>query len=239
MNTHQIKLTGKRWSAKQVVCVAWVGLALLVLLPATVLLNGSFPFLSIIWLVVPLVVVVRSKDAHRIGFRGIHWRVFFSTAAINLSALLLIAVLAEPWSHAYQALVKAALASPSPDTTFAWLVRFNGVPAWAGLLLYTGLVTIFGEELFFRGWLLQTLQRCMKPVWAIVLQAALFTLPQLLAAFFLAPVQGAVYAVAYSFLAIGVVGGWAAWRTQSIWPSLASAAIWNLVIVAVVLNPVN
>ena len=70
---------------------------------------------------------------------------------------------------------------------------------------------------------------------AIVIQAALFTIPQLLAALLLSPYQGVIYAVVYSWLAIGVIGGWAAARTQSIWPSLASATIWNAVMVAWVL----
>ncbi|OGN89700.1 MAG: hypothetical protein A2Y88_01840 [Chloroflexi bacterium RBG_13_48_10] len=70
---------------------------------------------------------------------------------------------------------------------------------------------------------------------AIVIQAALFTIPQLLAAFLLAPLQGLVYAIMYSFLGIGIIGGWAASRTQSIWPSLASATIWNIILVAWVL----
>jgi membrane protease YdiL (CAAX protease family) len=107
--------------------------------------------------------------------------------------------------------------------------------AWGGLLLYSGLVTIGAEELFLRGWLLQALQHRMDKGWAIVIQAALFTLPQLLAALLLAPWQGVLYAVMYSWLAIGVIGGWAVARTQSIWPSLASATIWNAVMVGCVL----
>jgi membrane protease YdiL (CAAX protease family) len=33
-------------------------------------------------------------------------------------------------------------------------------------------------------------------------------------------------------LGVGVIGGWAAARTRSIWPSLAAAAIWNVVLSA-------
>ena len=157
---------------------------------------------------------------------------FLVTAGINLGLLVLLSGLVEPWSRAYGDLVRAALAGEPPDTTFAWLVRFSGPVAWGGLLLYSGLVTIFAEELFFRGWLLQAFLRRMRPAWAILLQAALFTLPQLLAALLLRPLQGAVYGVVYSFLAVGVIGGWAAWRTRSIWPSLAAAALWNLLMTA-------
>jgi len=89
--------------------------------------------------------------------------------------------------------------------------------------------------LFFRGWLLGLLHRRMSKSWAVGIQAVLFTLPQLLASFLLTPVQVVIYAVVYSWLAVGVIGGWAAARTQSIWPSLASAVIWNALMVAWVL----
>jgi membrane protease YdiL (CAAX protease family) len=75
----------------------------------------------------------------------------------------------------------------------------------------------------------------MNRGWTILIQAALFTLPQLLAALLLSPLQGVVFAVVYSWLGVGVVGGWAAARTQSIWPSLASATLWNMIMIAWVL----
>jgi membrane protease YdiL (CAAX protease family) len=84
--------------------------------------------------------------------------------------------------------------------------------------------------LFFRGWLLQLLCRHVKPALAIVIQAALFTLPQALVALFLEPTQAAVYITVYSFAAIGLAGGYAAWRTASIWPSLALATAFNAVL---------
>ena len=103
------------------------------------------------------------------------------------------------------------------------------------MLLYSGLVTIFGEELFFRGWLLQIFQQWMNNAWAILLQAILFSLPQLMAALLLSPMQGLIYASVYCWLGVGIIGGWAAARTQSIWPSLVSATIWNLIMVAWIL----
>jgi membrane protease YdiL (CAAX protease family) len=44
-----------------------------------------------------------------------------------------------------------------------------------------------------------------------------------------------VYAVAYAFVGIGLVGGWAAARTRSIWPSLIAAVALNAVLTAVAL----
>jgi membrane protease YdiL (CAAX protease family) len=224
-----------KWGIAEFVLATWIGLALVLSVMATLYLRGSFPIFTFIWLIVPLLVVIRTHDAHQVGFSRISWQMFFITTAINLSLLVLVSLSVEPWSHSYQALVQGAVSGTPPDTTFAWLVRFKGITAWGGMLLYSGLVTIFGEELFFRGWLLQSLLRKMNKAWVFVIQAALFTIPQLLAAFLLTPVQGIIYAVVYSFLGIGIIGGWAAARTQSIWPSLVSATIWNLIMIAWVL----
>ena len=225
----------KKWGIIEFLFVIWAGLALALSILATLFFRGSFPIFTAIWLIVPTLIVIRTHDAHRVGFCRIPWLKFLTTTAVNLTLLLVVSLAVEPWSHTYQALVKAAISGTPPDTTFVWLVRFKGVTAWGGLLLYSGLITIFGEELFFRGWLLQSLQQKMNKTTAIVIQAALFTIPQLLAAVLLPPAQGLIYAFAYSLLGIGIIGGWAAARTQSIWPSLVSASIWNLIMIVWVL----
>lgn len=227
----------KNWGVTEMVLAAWAGSALVILVPATRFLQAAFPIFTVIWLAVPLLVLLRSQEASRVGVRRISWRALWTTTVINLGALLAVVVLFEPWSHAYGALIKAAVAGTPPDTTFAWLVRFEGWSGWAGMLLFSGGVTIFAEELFFRGWLLGWLQRRMGKWRAIALQAVFFTLPQLLAAVFLSPMQGMVYAVVYSWLAVGVVGGWAAARTRCIWPSWISATTWNLILTMWVLSP--
>jgi len=223
-----------RWKQPEIVCAIWSFLALAALLPVTYLLNGAFPIFTVLWILIPLVVVGITKDASRVGFRAISWRAFIQAAAINLGGLLLITLLIEPWSHTYQRLVEAALSSRPPDTTFAWLLRFPRTPALGAMLVYSELVTLFGEELFFRGWLLQLLQKRWGTRWAVAIQATLFMIPNLLASFVLPPLQGILYALVYTWLAIGIVGGWAASRTGSIWPSLASAALSNLVLVALI-----
>ncbi len=213
----------------------WSVLALALLLPVTWLLKASFPIFTLVWIVVPLVVAWRTKDASQVGFHRIAWRELIQVTAVNLGILLAIMFLFEPWSHTYRDLLQLALSSDNPDSTFAWMLRFPRLPGLAAMTFYSGLVTLFGEELFFRGWLLQALRRKMSTAWAVVLQAALFVLPNLLVAFTLPALQGSIYAVVYTFLAIGLVGGWAAARTGSIWSSLISAILCNLVLVAFVL----
>ena len=220
----------------EIIFAIWCLLALAALIPVSILLEGSFPIFTVLWILVPLGVVLKTKDASRVGFRLIPWREFVRVSVINLVGLLLIALLLEPWSHTYQRLLEAALSSRTPDTTFAWLLRYPRVPALGGMLFYSGLVTLFGEELFFRGWLLQALKKRMKTPWAIALQALCFVIPNLLAAIFLPALQGALYALGYTWLAIGLVGGWAASRTDSIWPSLFSAAVMNFVFVVLLVR---
>jgi membrane protease YdiL (CAAX protease family) len=223
----------RRWKRLEICFAGWCLLALASLLPVTYLLKGSFPIFTVLWIVIPLAAVARTKDARRVGFRAIAWREFMQVSAINLGGLFVIMLLVEPWSHTYQRLVEAALSSQTPDTTFAWLLRYQRVPALGGMLLYSAMVTLFGEELFFRGWLLQILKQRVRAPWAIAIQALFFVIPNLLASLVLPALQGVLYALVYTWLAIGMVGGWAASRTNSIWPSLFSATAMNFVFVAV------
>jgi membrane protease YdiL (CAAX protease family) len=210
----------------------WVVLALLSLFPTAFLLKGAFPIFTILWIIVPLIAAWRRMDAARVGFRSVPRGELVKVTALNLGGLLILMLAFEPWSHTYRKLLELVLASPSPDTTFAWLVRMPPFPALLGMMVFSGLVTLFGEELFFRGWLLQVLQKRLGTVWAVLLQAAVFVLPNLIVAFMLPPLQGALYALVYTFLGIGLLGGWAAARTGSIWPSLISATLCNLALVA-------
>ncbi len=213
------------------VFVTWAVAALLALVPVAVALDAAFPILTVVWILVPLLLVARTRDVAGIGFRRVPPRLFFETAAVNLAFSFALMLTFEPWSHTYEHLLQLATSTQPIDSTFAWLVR---LPRLAGLLamtLYSGLVTMFGEELFFRGWLLQTLRRRMGTWRAIGIQASLFTIPNALVAAFMSPLQGSLYVVVYAWLSVGVIGGWAAARTGSIWPSLASVTLVNLVLV--------
>jgi len=233
MNTTQSTSSTPRKPAKwEMIAAGWIVLALASLYPVTLFLKGTFPIFTMILLVVPLVVLARRWDAQRIGIRPISPGDLVKFGGISLGGSLLLMAIFEPWSHTYRILLTLATSSPNPDTTFGWLLRFPGPAGWIGFTLFAGLVTLFAEELFFRGWLLQWLQLRMRLNLAIVLQALLFTLLQGLAAFLLPPLQGTLYGVVYSFLAIGLIGGWAAAKTRSIWPSLASATVYNVIMVA-------
>lgn len=212
------------------IALLWILLALLSLLPLTAWLDTSFPLFSFLWLLVPLISLIKTQDAARIGIRPIPWKQFAKYGAINLALLSLTMALFEPWSHTYQTLLNTVFASKPMDLTFVWVTQYPGTLGLVGMFLFSGLVTLFGEELFFRGWLLQLLLKRMSPTWAILIQALLFSIPQSMVALFFQPLQAALYIVIYSWFAIGVIGGWSAWRTGSIFPSLATAAIMNLIL---------
>jgi len=217
----------------ETICITWCLLAICSLYPVTQFLGGAFPIFTVIWLLVPLIVVVISQDAREVGFRSIPRDEFLRVAAINLVGLLVITLLIEPWSHTYQMLLEAAFVSQPPDTTFAWLIEFDRAPALTAMLVYSGLVTMFGEELFFRGWLLQQMKKRWRVGWAIGVQATLFVIPNLLVTLMLPSLQSILYVV-YSWLAVGVVGGWSAARTDSIWPSLVSVTLANFLFVILI-----
>lgn len=103
---------------------------------------------------------------------------------------------------------------------------------WMGLALFSGFVTLYSEELFFRGWLLQTLNRRTQPRVAVIGQAIVFTIFQSIPVFFFEPVQAVLYLLIYAF-GLGVIVGVAAQRTQSIWPGLAVVTVANLVLTVI------
>ncbi len=196
MNARKVNMPRyMEWGLAEATFFVWVLLALAVLAPVTTLLDSPFPIFTVIWLAVPLIAVVRSGNAHSVGWHLVTVPEFVKVTATCLSVMLLLSALVEPWSHTYQLLVQKATAGPHPDSTFAWLVRFPGISGWTGMLAYSGLVTIMAEELFFRGWLLQFMRKRTGRTRTVVLQALIFTLPQLLPALLMPAEQAIVYVV--------------------------------------------
>jgi membrane protease YdiL (CAAX protease family) len=204
--------------------IAWTTLALVALLSIPWMLETTTPVFQLLWLVVPLVHLLRYRDASAVGLTTLDLRRFLgvSLAAGATYAALVVAV--EPWVGVYDRLVELALAGPDP--TFAWLVRFDGPIAWIGLLLFSGFVTLYSEELFFRGWLLRVLERRTRPGVAVVAQALVFMAFQALPVLFFSPVQAVFYLTVYAF-GLGLVVGLAAHRTGSILPGLAVVTVAN------------
>jgi membrane protease YdiL (CAAX protease family) len=216
---------------KERLFIVWAVSSLLLVILVSIYYKTSFPIFTIIWISIPLGVVIRKKDAGAIGFRAIPINEFIKYTLLNLGLTLLIIGLFEPWSHTYQKLLELIIDSETADVTFVWLTKYSGMKSWLSMLLFSGFVTLFAEEVFFRGWLLQYFKERTNYYSAIIIQAVFFILPNTVVAFFMLPSQGIIYAVIYAGLAIGIVGGWTTKCTNSIWPSLVSASIVNLILV--------
>lgn len=207
--------------------VLWTALALLSLPVVVATLDTSVPVFHAVWLLVPLLALVRSRDPDSVGFRWLEPDRFLRATAMAGAAYAALLVVFEPTTGVYDRLLY--LAVEAPDPTFAWVVRFDGGVGWVGLVLFSGFVTLYSEELFFRGWLLQWLERRRGPRAAVLGQALAFTLLQSIPAFFFGPVRAVVYLVVYAF-GLGVVVGTVAQRTGSIWPGLVVVTVANAVL---------
>ena len=170
-------VTNGRASLGTALGVAWIVGALVALVLATRHLDGAAPVFTVVWLVVPLVTVLRRRDPGRVGLRPVPVSRLVRTTVFAALAGACLTLAVEPWSGAYGALVDEALATDPVDSTFGWLVAHDGPGSWAAFVLFGGLVTIFAEELFFRGWLLQLLLWHTSPARAIVAHQATRAVP--------------------------------------------------------------
>ncbi|NOS99522.1 MAG: CPBP family intramembrane metalloprotease [Phycisphaerales bacterium] len=98
------------------------------------------------------------------------------------------------------------------------------MPLWfVGLVL--ALVPALSEELFFRGFLLSGLRSSMRPTPAILIAAIAFGLFHFLAIRMVTTV------------ALGLLFGWIAWRTWSIWPGVAAHICHNAILAILLVRP--
>lgn len=221
----------KTWTSQDTLALIWLLVSLALAIAFPLWLGFNLPIFTLMFLLIPLVVLIISKDATKIGMGKIPIGTIVKWAGINLGALILVYAIFEPWSGAYAFLLEEATAPGTSDPTFAWLTLIDGPGGWAGMFLFSALVSIFAEELFFRGWLQNTLRSKVGPLWANVVQAAVFTLPQLIVAMIMpSPIMGLVYGLVYAFGAIGMINGWVATKAGAIWPNLIAATLMNLIL---------
>jgi membrane protease YdiL (CAAX protease family) len=227
----------KQWTQQETIALIWILSALLLAVAFSLWQSLSLPVFTLLFLILPFINLIRYGDASRMGMGGIKITSLLKWAGINLAALALIYAIFEPWSGAYAFLLEEATRAGATDPTFAWLTLLDGPAGWVGLLLFSGLITIFAEELCFRGWLLRLLQPKVGLLWANLIQAALFTLPQLVVAFLMpSPIQGIVYSFVYAFGAIGLINGWVAAKAGAIWPNLIAATGMNMILSLLILG---
>ena len=212
------------------IALLWTVLALVALFVTPLVLRTTTPIFQLFWLVVPLASLIRHRDTDRIGFTTPNTEHGLRVAVAAGLAYAILLIMVEPWSGVYDRLLLLAL--DGPDPTFAWLVRIEGIGGWVGLVLFSGFVTLYSEELFFRGWLLQTLNRRTQPRVAVIGQAIVFTIFQSIPIFFVEPIQAVLYLLVYAF-GLCIIVGVAAQRTQSIWPGLIVVSVAHFVLTAI------
>lgn len=231
-----MKKEGK-WRKQETIALIWLVFAIIFAVSFSLWQDLSIPLFTILFLLPPLINLLVKKDARRIGMGSIPLGKFLKWAGINLAALILVYAIFEPWSGAYAFLLEEATGSGSTDPTFYWLKEFSGIGGWIGMLLFSGFVSIFAEEICFRGWLQNIFRPKTGSFWANVIQAMVFTLPQLIVAFIMpSPIMGIVYGLVYAFGAIGMINGWVASQAGAIWPNLAAASIMNLILSVLILS---
>ena len=73
-----------------ILAVVWIISALLGAGLAAYFLHGAFPWFTMLWLLVPLIAVLRSRDAKRIGFSAVRVKDFLAVTTVNVAAQIAI-----------------------------------------------------------------------------------------------------------------------------------------------------
>lgn len=214
------------------ILVLWLVISLVILTVIMVTMETSLPIFTYIWLLVPLFLLFK-KEVNYMGVRKITFKKVLKYSFLHFISIGIIYLIFEPWSKTYKLLIDFAVKSQPPDPTFIWLTFYDGFISYLLMFTITIFITIFGEELFFRGLLFNYFKEKIDVFLAIVLQAAIFAVPNLILALMMPGLQGFIYIFIYAFLAIGCVGGYTAYKTNSIWPSLISASSMNLILVLI------
>ncbi len=210
--------------------LVWLTVAAMLALLTWVRLDCAFPVFTLVALIIPAVALIRGAMPADLGLRPLSPRDFGRYAAANLLLLLGIMALLELLSGCCSDLLALAVDGSITDSAYAWLGVMGGSAGLIGMAVYGSGVVILAQEVFFRGWLLEKLLTHMSTGWAVALQMVFFVLTTLPVALALPWSHGLFYLLAYQGFARGLVSGWVASRTHSIWPGFCAAVVANLVL---------
>ncbi len=217
---------------REYVFITWILLALFTLIIIIKTQKPDNPFLTFIWLLIPLFIVMKNKNANLVGFSKVPIKKLLAVTGIYLSISLTAIIIFEIITPTYKMLIELAIDNNQSDITFLWLNKYKGITGYILVFIISFFITIFGEELFFRGLLLQAFKRNFSDKFSILMQSVLFSLPHIIIAiFFMTPFHGLILILGYGIFIYGVMGGWAANKTNSFWPGLITASINNLLLV--------
>ncbi|MGM0445518.1 MAG: CPBP family glutamic-type intramembrane protease [Bacillota bacterium] len=209
----------------------WTVAALFLLFYQSRLYGTDTPLYTIIWLSLTFLVVLLSSDSKYAGFSKVKFSEFLLVFFLNFILLAAIFVVLEPLSGTFRLIIDKTIRSPIIDPAYYWITRYEGWNAIGGFFLTNLIILIFAEEIFFRGFLIQYISLKMNKFWGVLIQAFIFLLFIVILDFNLPPVENYIFLVGYSFFGRGIIGGWAAARTDSIWPSLFAVTLVNTLII--------
>lgn len=199
------------------------GIFLLIIVLSTVL-NTTLP-MGTVCCILCCAIVLMKTDLARLGLRRVALGRFFSTSLVCLLMMSLPVLLLEPFTNSYTRIIESILQAPVVDLAFISL-KTPGVVGIFLTISYLGCIGVAAEELFFRGVLIQTLKPRFK-VASIPLQALAFVAMNMLIMLVASPRDSFIYLVCYTLpLSLGL--GWAAYRTESIWPGLCALNLANV-----------
>lgn len=211
----------------------WLAAAAVAAVVVPIAIGAALPVLTFVWLAVAAVALRRRGTPSVLGLvrppRGELVRV---TAIASLAMTVLFGV-AELLAHPYRELLDLVREESSPDSTFAWVVEYGRGWGLVGFAVYGVFVTIFAEEIVFRG-VLMTRLRQRGTVVAVGGTTVAFAAVQALPAALVPPAAALAFLLVDAVLAVGVVGGLAAYRTRSIHPALVAITVANVVVLAAV-----
>lgn len=213
--------------------IGWLTAAAVAAVVVPLAIGASVPVLTFVWLMIAALVLRRAGTPSALGLVRIPGGEFARVTVATTVAMTLLFGAAELVTHPYRDLVDLIRVESTPDSTFAWVTEHGRGWGLVGFAVYGVLVTIFAEEIVFRGALMTRWRQ--RGAWVAVGGTTIaFAAVQSLPAALL-PVGAAVgFLVLDVVLAVGVVGGVAAYRTRSIYPGLVAITVANVVVLAAV-----
>lgn len=199
----------------------------------------DIPVFTLIWLSLSFLVVLISGESKYVGFSKVKLGDFLWVLILNLIFLGTLFVVLEPLSNTFQIIVERSLRNAAADPIYYWFTRYNDLSGLLGFALTNLFIVLFAEELFFRGFLIQYISLKINKFWGVLLQAFLFLGFIVILEYNLPPVENYIFLIAYTFFGRGIIGGWAASRTDSIWPSLISTSlVYTGIVYLYLFNPI-
>jgi membrane protease YdiL (CAAX protease family) len=213
--------------------IGWLAAAAVAAVVVPVAIGASLPVLTLVWLAIAALVLHRTRTPAGLGLVQVPIGEFIRITLGATVAMTLLFGVAEMTTHPYRELLDLVREESAPDSTFAWVVDHGAGWGLVGFAVYGALVTIFAEEIVFRGALMTRL-RPRGPWVAVGGTTVAFAAIQALPAALLPFGAAMGFLVIDAALAVGVVGGLAAHRTGSIHPALIAITVANVVVLAAV-----